>query len=415
MEVDHEAVGREGAVRGGQALGLHRALDPPLQLDGLESCTEQARGRTLEEAFEEPLDGGQRRHGRSRSLAGGPARPPLGSRVPPDHPQSHPKYPRRRGVKVPAVYSRPCSSGAPAQRVQRIPGVLMPEILTESFCERCGTRYTFESAAPGSARTQGTQGRLARSEELRHVRRHVDGRSVRRGPQRDGPRGHLAAARRLPQDVQLLHVVPPVHVRQLLERGRGPLPVVRPAPRPGDPRRRPFPDLAASGGAVLSNGANGYAAGDNGHDELSSLDAMAWPTTDLLHDAEAEARAAAEAEAAARPSGRRRGKRRPAERRPKPRRRSGAAEAPRAEAGAEAEARKAEGRGSPGRGAAAVAAAALAAAQEAERQAEAAAAAEAEAERVRREAEARRSPSSRPRRHDSRRRRSGRRGGAGPA
>ena len=24
----------------------------------------------------------------------------------------------------------------------------MPEILTESFCERCGTRYTFESAAP---------------------------------------------------------------------------------------------------------------------------------------------------------------------------------------------------------------------------------------------------------------------------
>ncbi|HVL54656.1 MAG TPA: hypothetical protein VM344_10415, partial [Vitreimonas sp.] len=25
----------------------------------------------------------------------------------------------------------------------------MPEILTESFCERCGSRYTFESAAPG--------------------------------------------------------------------------------------------------------------------------------------------------------------------------------------------------------------------------------------------------------------------------
>ena len=28
----------------------------------------------------------------------------------------------------------------------------MPEILTESFCERCGTRYTFESAAPRKAR-----------------------------------------------------------------------------------------------------------------------------------------------------------------------------------------------------------------------------------------------------------------------
>jgi len=28
----------------------------------------------------------------------------------------------------------------------------MPEILTESFCERCGTRYTFESAAPKQKR-----------------------------------------------------------------------------------------------------------------------------------------------------------------------------------------------------------------------------------------------------------------------
>ena len=31
----------------------------------------------------------------------------------------------------------------------------MPEILTESFCERCGTRYTFESAAPTKTRKLG--------------------------------------------------------------------------------------------------------------------------------------------------------------------------------------------------------------------------------------------------------------------
>jgi len=31
----------------------------------------------------------------------------------------------------------------------------MSEILTESFCERCGTRYTFESGAPRSARLKG--------------------------------------------------------------------------------------------------------------------------------------------------------------------------------------------------------------------------------------------------------------------
>ena len=31
----------------------------------------------------------------------------------------------------------------------------MPEVLTESFCERCGTRYTFESAVPRVARLKG--------------------------------------------------------------------------------------------------------------------------------------------------------------------------------------------------------------------------------------------------------------------
>ncbi len=38
----------------------------------------------------------------------------------------------------------PAVLNAPVQ----LPGDQMPEILTESFCERCGTRYTFESAAP---------------------------------------------------------------------------------------------------------------------------------------------------------------------------------------------------------------------------------------------------------------------------
>ena len=71
VEVDDEAVRHERPVGAGQPLGLHRALDAALQLDGLEAGAEEPRGRTLEEAFEEPLDGGQRRHGRSRSLAAG--------------------------------------------------------------------------------------------------------------------------------------------------------------------------------------------------------------------------------------------------------------------------------------------------------------------------------------------------------
>ena len=67
VEVDDEPVRDERAVGGGQALRFHRALDAALELDGLQSCAEQARGWTLEEAFEEPLDGGERRHGRSQS------------------------------------------------------------------------------------------------------------------------------------------------------------------------------------------------------------------------------------------------------------------------------------------------------------------------------------------------------------
>ncbi len=35
------------------------------------------------------------------------------------------------------------------------PGGKMPEILTESFCERCGTRYTFEAMAPAKAKKLG--------------------------------------------------------------------------------------------------------------------------------------------------------------------------------------------------------------------------------------------------------------------
>ena len=127
------------------------------------------------------------------------------------------------------------------------PGTRCPSILTESFCERCGTRYTFESAQPQTARLKGFKVVSRGPEELRHVGRHVARRGHGRGAERDRPRGHLPAARRVPQDVQLLHDVPAIHVQQLLERGRGPLPDLRPEPRPRD-LPSPFPDLAADGG-----------------------------------------------------------------------------------------------------------------------------------------------------------------------
>jgi hypothetical protein len=50
----------------------------------------------------------------------------------------------------------PRSGGPSRTDVSNVyPGGTMPEILTESFCERCGTRYTFESAAPTRAKKLG--------------------------------------------------------------------------------------------------------------------------------------------------------------------------------------------------------------------------------------------------------------------
>ena len=64
-------------------------------------------------------------------------------------------------------------------------------------------------------------------EELRHVGRSFlrggDGRRARRG----GAGGDRPSARRVPQDLQLLPDVPPVHVRRVLERHRGPVPDLR--------------------------------------------------------------------------------------------------------------------------------------------------------------------------------------------
>ena len=47
-----------------------------------------------------------------------------------------------------AILSTRSDGPPPPVRMPRESGDLMTEILTESFCERCGTRYTFESARP---------------------------------------------------------------------------------------------------------------------------------------------------------------------------------------------------------------------------------------------------------------------------
>jgi len=73
VEMDHKSIGDNRPVRAGPPARLHRALDATLDLHGLHVRTKEPCRRALEEAFEEPLDGGQGRHGRwqsSRGLAG---------------------------------------------------------------------------------------------------------------------------------------------------------------------------------------------------------------------------------------------------------------------------------------------------------------------------------------------------------
>src|SRR5260221_7719937 len=64
-------------------------------------------------------------------------------------------YERWEEVKGPALYSRLVRPAVGSDVILANPGGMMPEILTESFCERCGTRYTFESAAPRKTRRLG--------------------------------------------------------------------------------------------------------------------------------------------------------------------------------------------------------------------------------------------------------------------
>ena len=65
-EVDGVAVRHEGPVAVADPFGLHRPLHPPLELDRLELRPEQPCGLPLEEALEEPLQGGQGSHDRWR-------------------------------------------------------------------------------------------------------------------------------------------------------------------------------------------------------------------------------------------------------------------------------------------------------------------------------------------------------------
>ena len=138
----------EGASGLVHARALHRALHAALELDRLDVCAEQASGGALEDAFEDPFDVGERGHGAANRTRGARS-----TRFPG---RTATALVPRSGVPLePEAILWPCPAGGPAGRFDlAVPRGRqhLTEILTESFCERCGTRYTFESAAPRKSR-----------------------------------------------------------------------------------------------------------------------------------------------------------------------------------------------------------------------------------------------------------------------
>jgi hypothetical protein len=162
----------------------------------------------------------------------------------------------------------------------------MPELLTESFCERCGTRYTFESAAPRGPRLKGLK---------------VASRGLRNFVMSDDTSMDeaMAAARNEADRELTTHQLEAFHktfnfcmeCRQYTcancwNEGEGrclscaPLFGMEPAA---------FGNVAA-GGAVTVSGSEAIELHErNGHDGQAAPEPMAWPTSDLMRQAEAAA------------------------------------------------------------------------------------------------------------------------------
>ncbi len=160
----------------------------------------------------------------------------------------------------------------------------MPEILTESFCERCGTRYTFESAAPRTARLKG----------IRVLSRGFKNFVMSDDTSIDEA---MAAARSetdrevTSQQLDAFHKTFNfcMSCRQYTcancwneAEGR----CLTCAPHLGhDILTAPFPDLDLNRGFTVTNVVNGANGTDgSGHVQVGASDSLAWPTMDLDPD-----------------------------------------------------------------------------------------------------------------------------------
>lgn len=164
----------------------------------------------------------------------------------------------------------------------------MPEILTESFCERCGTRYTFESAAP-KVKLKGLK---VMSRGLRNFVLSDDSSMDEA----------MAAARNETDREQTSQQLDAFHktfnfcmsCRQYTcgncwneAEGR----CLTCAPNLGqDIMPAPFGNVAAGGAMTVTDTETIELQDRNGHEAAAPVVVpMAWPTSDLMREAEVEA------------------------------------------------------------------------------------------------------------------------------
>jgi hypothetical protein len=164
----------------------------------------------------------------------------------------------------------------------------MPEILTESFCERCGTRYTFESAQPKGARLKGIK---VVSRGLRNFVMSDDTSmdeamaAARNETDREATSQQLDAFHKTFNFCMSCRQYTCSNCWNEVE-GR----CLSCAPNLGNEvLPAPFPDLEASNGLPFGlttpqiETTNGH-----GHPEPAAAAPMAWPTSDLMRAEEAD-------------------------------------------------------------------------------------------------------------------------------
>jgi hypothetical protein len=165
----------------------------------------------------------------------------------------------------------------------------MSEILTESFCERCGTRYTFESAQPRGARLKGIR---VMSRGLRNFVMSDDTSmdeamaAARNETDREQTAQQLDAFHKTFNFCMSCRQYTCANCWNDLD-GR----CLSCAPMTHEVAADPFPAVATGGATALSDAEAFGLTPRNGYDEPAALEPMAWPTSDLMREVDEQAAA----------------------------------------------------------------------------------------------------------------------------